>query len=215
MKTNRRQDMKKKNIKIIAIAIMSLVILAGIVVVGIFGFNKELRYGQGQVINVYVEQMVDVTNIKKLVNECLAGKTNMVQTVEIYQDYVTIKAKEITEEQKNNIVNKLKENYEFSQTAEDTTIENVAATKYIDIYKKYIVPFAVSGVIVLAYIVIRYHKKGILKVLGRTIIIPVFGELFLLSVIAITRIPVGRYTPVLVIAMYITSIMMVIRENEK
>ena len=194
---------------------MSLVILAGIVVVGIFGFNKELRYGQGQVINVYVEQMVDVTNIKKLVNECLAGKTNMVQTVEIYQDYVTIKAKEITEEQKNNIVNKLKENYEFSQTAEDTTIENVAATKYIDIYKKYIVPFAVSGVIVLAYIVIRYHKKGILKVLGRTIIIPVFGELFLLSVIAITRIPVGRYTPVLVIAMYITSIMMVIRENEK
>ncbi|CDD37417.1 protein translocase subunit SecF [Clostridium sp. CAG:356] len=207
--------MKKKNIKIIAIAIMSLVILAGIVVVGIFGFNKELRYGQGQVINVYVEQMVDVTNIKKLVNECLAGKTNMVQTVEIYQDYVTIKAKEITEEQKNNIVNKLKENYEFSQTAEDTTIENVAATKYIDIYKKYIVPFAVSGVIVLAYIVIRYHKKGILKVLGRTIIIPVFGELFLLSVIAITRIPVGRYTPVLVIAMYITSIMMVIRENEK
>ena len=194
---------------------MSLVILAGIVVVGIFGFNKELRYGQGQVINVYVEQMVDVTNIKKLVNECLAGKINMVQTVEIYQDYVTIKAKEITEEQKNNIVNKLKENYEFSQTAEDTTIENVAATKYIDIYKKYIVPFAVSGVIVLAYIVIRYHKKGILKVLGRTIIIPVFGELFLLSIIAITRIPVGRYTPVLVIAMYITSIMMVIRENEK
>lgn len=192
--------MKKKNIKIIAIAIMSLVILAGIVVVGIFGFNKELRYGQGQVINVYVEQMVDVTNIKKLVNECLAGKTNMVQTVEIYQDYVTIKAKEITEEQKNNIVNKLKENYEFSQTAEDTTIENVAATKYIDIYKKYIVTFAVSGVIVLAYIVIRYHKKGILKVLGRTIIIPVFGELFLLSIIAITRIPVGRYTPVLVIA---------------
>ncbi len=207
--------MKKKNIKIIAIAIMSLVILAGIVVVGIFGFNKELRYGQGQVINVYVEQMVDVTNIKKLVNECLAGKTNMVQTVEIYQDYVTIKAKEITEEQKNNIVNKLKENYEFSQTAEDTTIENVAATKYIDIYKKYIVPFAVSGVIVLAYIVIRYHKKGILKVLGRTIIIPFFGELFLLSIIAITRIPVGRYTPVLVIAMYIASIMMVIRENEK
>lgn len=207
--------MKKKNIKIIAIAIMSLVILAGIVVVGIFGFNKELRYGQGQVINVYVEQMVDVTNIKKLVNECLAGKTNMVQTVEIYQDYVTIKAKEITEEQKNNIVNKLKENYEFSQTAEDTTIENVAATKYIDIYKKYIVPFAVSGVIVLAYIVIRYHKKGILKVLGRTIIIPVFGELFLLSIIAITRIPVGRYTPVLVIVMYIASIMMVIRENEK
>ena len=35
--------MKNKNIKIIVIAIMTLVILAGIVVTGILGFNKELK----------------------------------------------------------------------------------------------------------------------------------------------------------------------------
>lgn len=207
--------MKQKNIKIIFIALVALVILIGIVVVGIWGYNKELKFEKSQSIDIYVEQKVDESKIKNIVHEALGNANYTVQTVEIYKDMVTIRSEQITEEQKNNIVNKLKENYEFSQTAEDTTIENVAATKYIDIYKKYIVPFAVSGVIVLAYIVIRYHKKGILKVLGRTIIIPVFGELFLLSVIAITRIPVGRYTPVLVIAMYITSIMMVIRENEK
>ena len=207
--------MKQKNIKIIFIALVALVILIGIVVVGIWGYNKELKFEKSQSIDIYVEQKVDESKIKNIVHEALGNANYTVQTVEIYKDMVTIRSEQITEEQKNNIVNKLKENYEFSQTAEDTTIENVAATKYIDIYKKYIVPFAVSGVIVLAYIVIRYHKKGILKVLGRTIIIPVFGELFLLSIIAITRIPVGRYTPVLVIAMYITSIMMVIRENEK
>lgn len=207
--------MKQKNIKIIVISIMTLVILAGIVVTGIYGFNKELKYSQSQSIDVYIEQEVDVSKIKEIVKENLGNSNNMVQTVEIYKDLVTIRAKEITDEQKNNIVNKIKENYEFSQTAEDTTINTVPATKLIDMYKKYIVPFAISGVLVLIYMAIRYYKKGILKVVGRTIIYPIFGELFLLSIIALARIPVGRFTPVLVITMYIASILMVIKQNEK
>lgn len=207
--------MKQKNIKIIVISIMTLVILAGIVVTGIYGFNKELKYSQSQSIDVYIEQEVDVSKIKEIVKENLGNSNNMVQTVEIYKDLVTIRAKEITDEQKNNIVNKIKENYEFSQTAEDTIINTVPATKLIDMYKKYIVPFAISGVLVLIYMAIRYYKKGILKVVGRTIIYPIFGELFLLSIIALARIPVGRFTPVLVITMYIASILMVIKQNEK
>lgn len=207
--------MKQKNIKIIIISIMTLIILAGIVVTGIYGFNKELKYSQSQSIDVYIEQEADVSKIKEIVNENLNNSNNMVQTVEIYKDLVTIRAKEITEEKKDNIVNKIKENYEFPQTAEDTTINTVPETKLIDMYKKYIVPFAISGVLVLVYMAIRYYKKGILKVLGRTIIFTIFGELFLLSIISITRMPVGRFTPVLVIAMYIASILMVIKQNEK
>ena len=207
--------MKQKNIKIIIISIMTLIILAGIVVTGIYGFNKELKYSQSQSIDVYIEQEADVSKIKEIVNENLNNSNNMVQTVEIYKDLVTIRAKEITEEKKDNIVNKIKENYEFPQAAEDTTINTVPETKLIDMYKKYIVPFAISGVPVLVYMAIRYYKKGISKVLGRTIIFPIFGELFLLSIISITRMPVGRFTPVLVIAMYIASILMVIKQNEK
>ena len=207
--------MNQKNIKIIAISIMTLVILAGIVITGIYGFNKELKYSKSQSIDVYIEQEVDLSKIKEIVNENLNNSNNMVQTVEIYKDLVTIRAKEITEEQKNNIVNKIKENYEFSQTAENTTINTVPETKLIDMYKKYIVPFSISGILVLVYMAIRYYKKGILKVLGRTIMFPIFGELFLLSIIAITRIPVGRFTPVLIIAMYVASILMVIKQNEK
>ena len=207
--------MKQKNIKIVVISIMTLVILAGIVVTGIYGFNKELKYSKSQSIDVYIEQEADVSKIKEIVNENLNNSNNMVQTVEIYKDLVTIRAEEITDEQKNNIVNKIKENYEFSQTAEDTTINTVPETKLIDMYKKYIVPFSISGILVLVYMAIRYYKKGILKVLGRTIMFPIFGELFLLSIIAITRIPVGRFTPVLVIEMYIASILMVIKQNEK
>ena len=206
--------MKQKNIKIISIAIVALVILIGIVVVGIWGFNKELRFEQSQSIDVYVEQSIDETKIKEIVHDTL-GTNSMIQAVEIYKDMVTIRAKEITEEQKNNILNKIKENYEFEQTAEDTTVNTVPATRIKDIYKRYVLPFTISGILVLVYMIIRYYKKGILKVLARTVLIPVFGELFLLSVIAIARIPVGRFTPILVVGMYIGSILIVIKENEK
>lgn len=207
--------MKQRNIKIIVIAIEALVILAGIVIINIMGFNKELRFSQSERIDVYIENEADKAKVKSIVNEVLGNQNNMVQTVEIYQDMVTIRAKEITDDQKNDIVNKLKENYEFEQTAEDTEIKTVPATKIVDMYKKYIVPFVVSGVLVLIYMAIRYYKKGIWKVLARTICMPVLAELFLLAVIAITRIPLGRFTPVLVIGMYIASVMGVVVENEK
>ena len=112
--------MKQRNIKIIVIAIEALVILAGIVIINIMGFNKELRFSQSERIDVYIENEADKAKVKSIVNEVLGNQNNMVQTVEIYQDMVTIRAKEITDDQKNDIVNKLKENYEFEQTAEDT-----------------------------------------------------------------------------------------------
>lgn len=206
--------MKQKNNKIIAIAIIALIILAGIVVVSIWGFNKELKYEQGQRIDIYVEQQVDKTKIKNIVNEVL-GTSNIVQTVEIYEDMVTIRAKTISEEQRNNIVNKVKENYEFKQTVEETQINTVPETRIRDMYKQYVLPFVLSAVLVVGYMVIRYYKKGMLKVLARTVAIPVIAELLLLSVIAITRIPMGRFVPTFVILVYIASILYVIKENEK
>lgn len=206
----------KQNIKKIIIgAIIALIIIAGILAVKVWGFNKELAFAQSQKIDIYVEQKVeDPTKIKEIANEVL-GMHNIVQTIEIYEDTVLIRSKEISEEQKNTIVSKVKEIYEFEQTAEQTQIKTIPTTRIRDMYKQYIVPFAISIAIVSVYMVIRYYKKGFWKVLARTIFIPVIAELILLSWIAIVRIPVGRFTPVLVILMYIVSMLYVIRENEK
>ena len=196
------------------IAILALIILAGIVVVNILGFNKQLEFKQGQSIDVYVRKEIDEKKIKEIANEVL-GKENMVQLVEIYKDMVTIRAEQITEEQKNNIVNKIKENYEFEQTAEETIINTVPATRILDMYKHYVVPMLISGVIILAYMLIRYNKEGVIKVLLRTILIPIIAELVLLSLIAITRVPLGVYTPILVIIVYLASIVFVTKKNEE
>ena len=208
------KQLTEKNKKICIIAIITLIIIAGIIVTIVMGFNKELKYSQSQSIDVYVEQEVDRNKIKNIANEVL-GRNNMVETVEIYEDMVKIRTKSISEEQKNDLVNKIKENYEFKQTAEDTKVKDIPATKLVDMYKKYILPFSISGILVLIYMLVRYYKKGILKVLARTILIPIILELVLLSIIAITRIPVGRLTPALVIITYILAILYVVGKNEK
>ena len=209
------KQLKEKNKKIIAIVIISLIIIiAGIIVTVVLGFNKELKYSQSQSIDIYIEQQVDQNKVKDIANEIL-GTDNIVEVVEIYEDMVTIRAKNISEEQKNNLVNKIKESYEFEQTAEETTIKNVPAARLIDMYKNYIIPFAISGIVVLVYMLIRYRKKGILKVLTKTIFIPIIAILVLLSIIAITRIPVGRFIPVVVIFIYVLSILYVVKQIEK
>ncbi len=208
------KQLTEKNKKICIIAIITIIIIAGIIVTIVMGFNKELKYSQSQSIDVYVEQEVDRNKIKNIANEVL-GRNNMIETVEIYEDMVTIRAKSISEEQKNDLVNKIKENYEFKQTVEDTKVKDIPATKLSDMYKKYILPFSISGILVLIYMLVRYYKKGILKVIAITILIPIILELLLLSIIAITRIPVGRITPALVIITYILAILYVVRKNEE
>lgn len=206
--------MNQRSKKIIIGAIIALIILAGTVVVGIWGFNKELRFAQSQSIEINVEQKVDVEKIKQIADEVL-GMHNTVQTVEIYEDVVTIRAYSITEEQRNTIVNKMKENYEFEQTAEKTNINTVPLTRIRDMYKPYVLPIIISGVLVVGYMAIRYYKKGIAKVITRTVFIPVIAELLLLSWMAIVRIPIGRFTPILVILVYVASIWLVMNQNEK
>ena len=187
--------MKKRDI--IILAIMMIIIVIGIILACTLGFNKQLRFSDSQKIDIYVGEEVDLNKIKEITNEVI-GNNNMVQIIEIYGDMVTIRAKSISEEQKNTIVNKIKESYEFEQTAENTNIENVPATRIRDILKKYVLPLSVSGLIILIYMLIRYHKKGLLNVMLNTILIPIIIELVLLSVLVITRIPIGIYTPSLI-----------------
>ena len=204
--------MKKKNVIILAIAM--IIVIAGIIVASTIGFNKQLRYQDSQKIDIYVASEVDVDKIKSIANEVL-GKQNMVQTIEIYQDMVTIRAKSISDEQKDSIVNKIKENYEFEQTAEKTEIKDIPATRIRDMFKKYVLPFVLSFIIILVYMVVRYRQKGILNVFAQTMAIPVLCEILLIILIAITIIPVGVYTPTLVLVVYLASITYTVIKVEK
>lgn len=204
--------MKKRDA--IILAIIMLIIIIGIILTCTIGFKKQLRFSDSQKIDIYVGEEIDINKIKDIANEVIGNK-NMVQIIEIYGDMVTIRANSITEEQKNTIVNKTKELYEFEQTAENTNIENIPATRIIDILKQYVLPLTIAGAIILGYMLITYHKKGLVKVMLNTILIPIILELLLFSILVITRIPVGIYTPSLILLVLVLAITYVVCRIQK
>ncbi len=204
--------MKKRDA--IILAIIMLIIIIGIILTCTIGFKKQLRFSDSQKIDIYVGEEIDINKIKDIANEVIGNK-NMVQIIEIYGDMVTIRANSITEEQKNTIVNKIKELYEFEQTAENTNVENIPATRIRDILKQYVLPLTIAGAIILGYMLITYHKKGLVKVMLNTILIPIILELLLFSVLVITRIPVGIYTPSLILLVLVLAITYVVCRIQK
>ena len=208
-----KQLIEKKK-KILIIIILALIILAGMLMTIFLGFNKEARFEQAKRIDIYVEQKVDLEKVKEKVKEVL-GNDSIVQVVEVYQDMVTIRSKDITEEQKNEIVNKVKEIYEFEQTAEDTAINVIPTTRFRDLFKPYVIPFIIVSVLVIIYFMIRYYKLGILKVFVKTFLAILLGQILLFSILAITRISVGIYTPVLILMIYILVISMLDKHFRK
>lgn len=204
--------MKKRDA--IILAIIMLIIIIGIILTCTIGFKKQLRFSDSQKIDIYVGEEIDINKIKDIANEVIGNK-NMIQIIEIYGDMVTIRANSITEEQKNTIVNKTKELYEFEQTAENTNVENIPATRIRDILKQYVLPLTIAGAIILGYMLITYHKKGLVKVMLNTILIPIILELLLFSILVITRIPVGIYTPSLILLVLVLAITYVVCRIQK
>lgn len=187
------------------IGIVAIVIIAGIVVVMTMGFNFELKYQESQSIEIYSNKEFKLEEIKKIVKEVIQSDV-MVQEVELYGDTVLITSKEITEEQKEQIINEVNQTYETELKAEDITIENNPHIKGFDIIKLYIIPFILATAIILVYVGIRYRKIGTYKVIALTTIILVGMLAILGSLIAITRIPVGKYTMPIVIAVYLLTL---------
>lgn len=207
-----KQLTKSKKIIIAIIAI--LMIIATIVVLTI-GFNVELKFQDSKKIELYLEKEFEVSDIKQITDEVLQGQKVIIQKVEVYEDMVSITAKEITDEQKNEIINKVNEKYGTSLTTDEIAIVTVPQLHLREMLKKYISPFAMATAIILLYMAIRYYKLGIIKVVIQTILSSIIAQLVLFSIIAITRIPVGRLTIPMVITVFILALVALTTTYEK
>lgn len=203
-----------KKTKIIAI-IIAIIIIAGIAVTATIGLNYDLRYQSAQKIELYIEKDFNNSDIKNIVNEVMPNTPVIIQKVEVFEDTVSITAKEITDEQKQNIISKVNEKYGTNLSADSTEIESISNTRGRDLVKPYIFGFVMSILIILIYIAVRYMNLGVLKTLGQTILTLVLTQAVLLSVIAITRIPVGRLTMPIVVAVYLLTLIGLTTKFEK
>lgn len=206
--------MNNKKVKIIAI-LSIIIIIAGIIMIITKGYNFDLKYSDANRILLDIGTTFNNKDIKSITDEVLGNQKVMIQKVEVFEDAVSITAKEITEEQKNNLVTKINEKYETDLKAEEIQITNIPHTRLRDIMLPYVVPFVIAVVIVLIYMGVRYYKLGVGKVLAQTIGLLILTQALLFSVIAIARIPIGRLTIPMVLMVYMLTLIGITTKMEK
>lgn len=198
-----KQLLKSKQFQI---ALIVLIIIAGIIMIAVKGFNFDLKYQKAQRVELYLQTEFNTADIKQITDEIFGKQKVMIQKVEVFEDSVSITTSSISEEQKNNLVTKINEKYGTEIKAEELTIQEVSHTRGRDIIKPYILPFAIAGIITLVYMGIRYNTLNIGKVIAKSIAFILLAQILLFNIIAITRIPIGRLTIPMVITVYLLSL---------
>ena len=158
-----------KKQKIIFI-ILAVIIIAGIAVISTIGFNLELKMQETKKIELYIQKDFEISDIKNIVKEVIPDESIMIQKVEVFEDSVSITAKDITEEQKQSIIDKVNEKYGTELKADSTEIINIPNMKIRDLVKPYVTSFAISTVLILVYIAIRYRKLGFVKTMLKSLL---------------------------------------------
>lgn len=208
--------MKKimKNKKLIYGIIMAIIII-GIIVTYVFRLNFTLTYSENTRINIYITKEYNIEDIRNIAEEVFATKQIAYQEIEKFNEAVSITVKDASDEQIQNLENKIKEKYELESTdglVQTTTIGHLRGR---DIVKPYIVPMTIVTVIILAYVGIRYMNLGVYKTIFTLFARLIVAEALLLSIIAIVRIPIGIYTMPVAIGLYILVTMVTVIEYQK
>ena len=190
--------MKNKKILIYSLIVF---ILAGMTVILLKGFKVDLMIREHDSIEYTVGTDFNIKEIEDIAKEQLNGKAVKLRIIEVFNDAVSINSLEITDEEKNNIVNKLNDKYTNQIDINEVNIISNPGLRLREIAKPYILPTIISIILIYISYCIRFYKYSTfnLKIILESIITITFIDLLLLSLIAILRIPVTTITiPVII-----------------
>lgn len=101
------------NKKIIGLSV--IVIVIGLIMIAVKGFNVNLKYKNHKVMQITVGQDYDVKEIKAIAKDVFGKKQVIVEKAGLFNDEISIGAEEITQEQAEQIVSKINEKYNLNQ----------------------------------------------------------------------------------------------------
>lgn len=205
------------NIKKIFIVIIALIIVAGLVMIGVKGFNYTLLYSRAQRMNIYMSKDFEINEIKEIAKDVLGKNKLQVQLGNTFGTVVSIISNEITEEQQNNIIQRINEKYGVEINKEsDVVLTIIPQANAWDLLIKYISPLLITTIVVLIYFVIRFKQKGIFSCIGVPVLSLILVSVLYISIIALTRIPVNEFFVIFGILIYfLTIICITIKLQEK
>lgn len=178
--------------------ILACVIVVGIIITATIGLNVDIVYSKNVEIDAYIGKTADIKDIKQIAKEVFGGEKMIVQKIELFDDMFSITMKDKSDEELNEkveqFVSKLNEKYSTELKADnDITIVHNPKIRLSSIIKPYILPIAISTVIILVFAGIRYRKLGILKIVISYLGYLLFVEGVYFGLVAITRFPINRF----------------------
>ncbi len=195
------------NIMRIIMVIFALIILSGIIMICVKGYNYDLLYSKSVRMNIYLTKEFKVNEIEEIAKEILGTNKLKVQQGNTFGTVVSIVAKEITEEQQNNIIQKLNEKYEIEiNKDEDLIVAQIPQVNIMEITTKYISPLVITTIVILVYFVIRYRSQGIIKCIGIPVLTLIGVSALYVSIIALTRIPVNEFFIIFLVLIYFLTL---------
>lgn len=190
--------------------ILACIIIIGTVITTTMGLKADLIYSKNAEIDIYIGKQVNKEEINDIVKEVFSEKKVIVQQIELFEDMVSITIPEKSDEelktQIEQLNTKINEKYGTENKAEDIKVIHNSKIKLSSIIKPYIVPIAISALVILVYVIVRYRKLGILKTIVSYILTVGAVEAVFLSIIAITRFPINRLVIPIGLLLYITTI---------
>lgn len=206
--------MKKINKKILILG-LCLLILAGLTVVLLKGFKVDLMLEQHETVNFIIGKEFDKKDVKQICDEVFDGKKVVLRNLELFNDAVNINVSSITDEEKENLVTKMNEKFGTTITSEDLVVQTVYNVRIRDWLRPYIKPICISMLLTIIYLVIRFRKLNILKLLGKISCIIIVTIASLASIIAITRFPISPVLINLILVIAVIELIVYINKTEK
>ena len=208
--------MKLSTSKKILLLGLILLIIAGVIVIALKGLNVSLMFKDHETVNLYIGKEIDYNEFKNLCKEIFGDKKVVLRRVELFGDSISINVSSITDEEKENLANKINEKYVDEDgdkyTAENITVRSVPKVRIRDIIRPYVKPVLISAVLILAYMLIKFRKMKAYELLGKIALILIVSEIALISFIAIVRIPV---TSIVINLMFVMAVIELVVYNIK
>lgn len=207
--------MKLSENKKIVILGLILLVIAGIIVVALKGFNVNLMLSQHESVDFVIGKEFNISDIESICKDVFGDKKVILRKIELFDDAINVNVLSITDDEKQNFIDKMNEKYETQYTVEDLTISTVPNVRIRDLIKIYIKPVCISAAIIVVYIFIRFKKINPLKIVVKTIFIIISTEAALASLIAITRIPLSAIIINLMLLIALLELLLSLYKAEK
>ena len=199
-------------------AILICIIIAGAIVIATMGLEADITYSKNVRLDMYLGKEYTKKDIEQIAKEVFENKRVLVQQVEFYGDMfsITISSEiENLDEKVEQLVNKTNEKLGLELKKENITKVHQPKIRLSSVIMPYLIPMAVSMIIILVYVIIRFRKIGVWRSLGIYIITAILAELVYLSILAICRIPINRLVTPIGLAIYAIVITVITAKQER